>query len=79
MYENEIENFRMLSPDERGEILNKLTAEVKNLKKKVNYDEGPVIPGRSIRQSSHRKEWEEKDKLLRSLEKVHSYLTEGGR
>ncbi|MFL5789322.1 MAG: hypothetical protein ACJ748_14775 [Flavisolibacter sp.] len=78
MYESEIENFKNLPFDERVIILDKLIAEVKNLKKKVNYDEGPVIPGRTFRQSSQRKEWEEKEKLMTILEKIHHYLIEGG-
>jgi hypothetical protein len=78
MYEFEIDNFKKLPFEERKIILDKLIAEVKNLKKKVGYDEGPMIPGRTFRQSSHRKEWEEKEKLLAIMEKMHNYLIDGG-
>jgi hypothetical protein len=79
MFESEIDNFKKLPFEDRRLILDKLISEVKNLKKKVNYDEGPIIPGRTIRESPHRKEWEEKEKLLSALEKVNYYLIEGGR
>ena len=62
MLELEIEQFKKLTYEERISLLSKLKEEVKAIKKKVLYDEGPVISGRTFHKSPLRNEWEEKRK-----------------
>jgi hypothetical protein len=77
MHELEIEQFKKLTYEERISLLSKLKEEVKAIKKKVLYDEGPVISGRTFHKSPLRNEWEEKEKRLIFLEKEHNNLMKG--
>lgn len=77
MLELEIEQFKKLTYEERISLLSKLKEEVKAIKKKVLYDEGPVISGRTFISHLFAMNGKKKEKRLISLEKEHNNLMKG--